>query len=190
MAATESTMLPLATPAPDFTLPDTMSGQSRSLAELAGSEGTLIAFICNHCPFVLHVKDQLIALANDYRDRGIGFIAISSNSIETHPQDGPEHMRALMQDWGQPFDAYLYDASQAIAKAYQAACTPDFYLFNADLKLVYRGRLDNARPGNEVPLTGADLRDSLEALLAGEAPLAEQYPSLGCNIKWKPTVTS
>ncbi len=187
MAATESNMLPLGTKAPDFCLPDTVTGETLPLNQLVGEKGTLIAFICNHCPFVLHVKDQLIALTQDYRDKGISLIAISSNSVKTHPQDGPEHMRALMQDWGQPFDAYLYDQSQETARAYQAACTPDFYLFDKQLKLVYRGRLDESRPGNDKPATGADLRAALDNLLAGRPPLPEQFPSMGCNIKWHPT---
>lgn len=185
MAATQSTMLPLGTVAPDFYLPDTVSGQHYSLADLKGRKGTLVMFICNHCPFVLHVKQQLIAIAQQYAPLGIASIAISSNDIENYPQDAPDKMQKMMAEWGNPFAAYLYDESQAVAKAYQAACTPDFYLFAADLTLVYRGRLDGATPNSTLPVTGDELRKALDNLLAGKAINTAQIPSIGCNIKWK-----
>lgn len=185
MSATPSNMLPLGTLAPDFELADTISGSTLNLSSLQGDEGTLILFICNHCPYVIHIKQQLIDIANHYASKGISTIAISSNDVENHPQDAPDKMTALMQDWGNPFAAYLYDESQAVAKAYQAACTPDIYLFDKDLACVYRGRLDAATPKNDEPLTGSDLRSALECLLAG-SPISEtQIPSMGCNIKWK-----
>jgi len=142
-------------------------------------------FICNHCPYVLHVGQQLIAIAQQYASLGIATIAISSNDIANYPQDGPEQMRALMAAWGNPFAAYLYDETQQVAKAYQAACTPDIYLFDAELKCVYRGRLDASTPKNQVPVSGEDLRNALDNLLAGQSISAEQVPSIGCNIKWK-----
>jgi len=185
MAATQSTMLPLGTVAPDFNLPDTVTGRHFSLQELQGHNGTLLMFICNHCPYVLHVKEQLIAIALEYAGLGVSTIAISVNDIETYPQDGPEHMRALMNAWGNPFAAYLYDETQAVAKAYQAACTPDFYLFDARLTCVYRGRLDGATPSNNTPVTGAELRAALDDLLSGRLISTAQIPSIGCNIKWK-----
>ncbi len=185
MAAVNSTMLPLGTPAADFLLPDTVSGGLLSLEQLRGERATLIMFICNHCPFVMHVKEQLLALARDFRPRGVSVVAISSNDISTHPQDGPGPMRALMAEWGNPFDAYLYDESQETAKAYQAACTPDFYLFDAGLRCVYRGRLDASTPKNREPNDGRDLRAALEALLSGGSISPDQWPSVGCNIKWK-----
>ncbi|MDD4916075.1 MAG: thioredoxin family protein [Methylococcales bacterium] len=186
MAATQSNMLPLGTIAPDFSLPDTISGKVCSLQDLKGRRGTLVMFICNHCPYVLHVRDQLIAIARHYAGEGIASIAISANDIGAYPQDGPDKMQAMMAAWGNPFAAYLYDESQAVAKAYQAACTPDFYLFDAGLACVYRGRLDGATPDNAVPVTGRELRDALESLLQGLPAVAGQVPSIGCNIKWKP----
>lgn len=185
MAATASNMLPLGTLAPDFNLPDTISGQQLNLQNLRGTNGTLILFICNHCPYVLHVKEQLIGIAREYADQGISCIAISANDIENYPEDAPDQMQQLMQNWGNPFAAYLYDETQTVAKAYQAACTPDIYLFDADLRCVYRGRLDGSTPKNAVPLTGADLRQALDALLSNQAINPEQIPSVGCNIKWK-----
>lgn len=185
MAATASNMLPLGTLAPDFNLPDTVSDQHLGLQALKGVNGTLILFICNHCPYVLHIKHQLIAIAREYAAQGIACIAISANDIENYPEDAPDKMQQLMQDWGNPFTAYLYDETQAVAKAYQAACTPDIYLFDADLRCVYRGRLDGSTPQNAVPLTGADLRQALDALLAKQPINPEQIPSVGCNIKWK-----
>lgn len=185
MAATPSNMLPLGTLAPVFQLPDTVTGKTLSLQELKGEQGTIVLFICNHCPYVLHIKQQLIDIAKHYAGLGISTIAISSNDIQNYPQDAPEKMRELMAEWGNPFAAYLYDETQEVAKAYQAACTPDIYLFDADLACVYRGRLDGATPSNDEPLTGADLRNALDDLLAGQSINPEQIPSIGCNIKWK-----
>ncbi len=185
MAATNSTMMPLATIAPDFNLPDTMSGRNISLQELKGETGTLVLFICNHCPYVIHVKDQLIAIAQQYVAQGVNTIAISSNDINNYPQDAPDKMKILMEEWGNPFAAYLYDQSQQVAKAYQAACTPDIYLFDAKLACVYRGRLDGSTPKNDVPLTGKDLRKAIDQLIAGQEIEQNQLPSIGCNIKWK-----
>lgn len=185
MAATHSTMLPLGSVAPDFRLPDTISDQWVDLQQLRGQKATLIMFICNHCPYVIHVKPQLIAIARHYQTSGVATIAISANDIGTYPEDGPTPMKQLMAEWGNPFAAYLYDESQAVAHAYQAACTPDFYLFDADLRCVYRGRLDASTPKNQIPLSGQDLRAALDALLSGQQPSSEQWPSVGCNIKWK-----
>ncbi|WP_341326938.1 thioredoxin family protein [Methylotuvimicrobium sp. KM2] len=185
MAATESNMMPLGTRAPDFELPDTMTGKTKTLQELKGEKGTVILFMCNHCPYVLHVKDQLIAIAEEYRAQGISTIAISANDIVNYPQDAPDKMQTMMREWGNPFAAYLYDESQSVAKAYQAACTPDIYVFDATLSCVYRGRLDGSTPKNEVPLTGSDLRAALDNLLADKPIDPQQIPSIGCNIKWK-----
>ena len=184
MAQTPSNMLPLGTRAPAFTLPDTVSGRNLSLDQLKGAHGTVVMFICNHCPFVKHINAGLVAAANDYKRKGIAFVAISSNDVANHPDDSPERMRAVAQQLGYPF-AYLYDESQAVARAYQAACTPDLYLFDASLACVYRGQFDDARPGNGAPVTGKDLRAALDALLAGTPVSPAQKPSVGCNIKWK-----
>jgi peroxiredoxin len=184
MVRTPSTMLPLGTAAPDFSLPN-LDGRLMSLADVAGEKGTVVMFICNHCPFVKHVADQLAVLGRDYLPRGIGVVAISSNDVSTHPADSPEQMVHEAEERGYLFP-YLYDETQEVAKAYHAACTPDFYLFDADRALVYRGQLDSSRPGSDVPVTGRDLRAAIDALLAGQPPVAEQIPSLGCNIKWKP----
>lgn len=183
MVRTPSTMLPLGTSAPDLDLVN-VDGRTLSFADVAGRHGTAVMFICNHCPFVQHVADQLAALGREYLPRGIGFVAISSNDVSSHPADSPEQMVREAEDRGYPFP-YLYDDSQEVAKSYHAACTPDFYLFDAAKKLVYRGQLDSSRPGNGVPVTGKDLRTALDALLAGKPPVADQIPSLGCNIKWK-----
>ena len=183
MVRTPSTMVPLGTLAPDFDLIN-VDGRMVSFAAAAGARGTVVMFICNHCPFVKHVADQLTALGHDYLAKGIGFVAISSNDVSTHPADSPEQMVAEAEERGYPFP-YLYDESQEVAKAYHAACTPDFYLFDAGRKLVYRGQLDPSRPGNDLPVTGSDLRGAIDALLAGGPPVADQIPSLGCNIKWK-----
>lgn len=183
MVRTPSTMLPLGTPAPAFELPN-VDGQMVSYAAAAGPRGTVVMFICNHCPFVKHVADQLAVLGRDYMPRGIGFAAISSNDVSAHPADSPEQMVAEAEQRGYPFP-YLYDDTQGVAKAYHAACTPDFYAFDAEGKLVYRGQLDPSRPGSDLPVTGADLRRALDAVLAGNAPVADQIPSLGCNVKWK-----
>jgi peroxiredoxin len=176
--------LPLGLQAPDFTLLDTISDDHLSLSELKGLRGTLIAFICNHCPYVIHINEGFVQLANDYIPKGISFIAISSNDVEKYSQDGPDHMKQVAKNLKYPFP-YLYDQTQTVAKSYDAACTPDFYLFDDQLKLVYRGRLDNSRPGNNIPVTGNDLRTALDLLIKGD-PISEiQYPSAGCNIKWK-----
>jgi len=184
MARTESKMLPLGTKAPDFKLIDTVDDTNKTLKSLKGINGTVIMFICNHCPFVKHVNQEISNLAKDYKSKGIGFIAISSNDIENYPQDGPDFMKqnAIDQDFIFP---YLYDQTQEVAKAYNAACTPDFYLFDEDTKLVYRGQLDDSRPGNDIPVNGRDLRQAIDALLNNEAFNSTQKPSIGCNIKWK-----
>jgi peroxiredoxin len=183
MVRTPSTMLPLGTPAPDFALPN-VDGRTISFADAAGARGTVVMFICNHCPFVKHVADHLAALGREYLPRGVGFVAISSNDVSTHPADSPEQMVHEAEARGYPFP-YVYDETQDVAKAYRAACTPDFYLFDSGRALVYRGQLDGSRPGGGVPVTGHDLRAALDALLAGRPPLAEQVPSLGCNVKWR-----
>jgi len=183
MVRTPSTMLPLGTLAPDFDLPN-VDGTMVSYAAAAGPRGTVVMFICNHCPFVKHVADQLAALGREFMPRGVGFVAISANDVSTHPADSPEQMVAEAEERGYPFP-YLYDETQEVAHAYHAACTPDFYLFDADRRLVYRGQLDPSRPGGDLPVTGSDLRRAVEALLAGGPPVADQVPSLGCNIKWK-----
>ncbi|MBJ6368301.1 thioredoxin family protein [Snuella sedimenti] len=185
MARTPSNMLPLGTIAPPFKLPDTVSGSLMSLESLKGKHGTVIMFICNHCPFVIHVNKELVAIANSYTKKGIRFIAISSNDVNHYPQDGPDKMKQHAIAEGYPFP-YLYDESQEVAKAYDAACTPDLYVFDANLKLRYRGQLDASRPGNGIPVTGSDLRHALDCLLKGEANTRPQKPSIGCNIKWKP----
>lgn len=177
-------MLALGTQAPKFNLIDTISGNYINLQKAKGEQGTVIMFICNHCPFVIHVNEQLVIIENNYVKKGIGFIAISSNDSKTYPQDGPEQMKIHAQEVGYPFP-YLYDETQDIAKAYDAACTPDLYVFDAELKLVYRGQLDDSRPGNGVPVTGNDLRHALDRLLEGTNNTNPQKPSIGCNIKWK-----
>ena len=184
MAATPSTMMPLGTIASDFSLPDTISGKTLSLSELKGMHATLVMFICNHCPYVLHVNDELVRIAKDYQPKGVSVIAISSNDVENYPQDSPELMKEMAAKTGYTFP-YLYDETQNIAMAYHAACTPDLFLFDADLKCVYRGQLDNSRPKNDIPVTGKDLRMALEALLHGNEISKDQIPSIGCNIKWK-----
>ena len=184
MARTESNMLSLGTIAPDFTLPDTVSGKMIDLNKIASDKATVIMFICNHCPYVIHVNEELVKIANEYSEKGVQFIAISSNDVENYPQDGPELMKEHAQKVGYPFP-YLYDESQAVAKAYDAACTPDFYVFDGDLKLVYRGRMDGSRPNSGTPVTGEDLRNALDNTLKKLPPLSNQLPSMGCNIKWK-----
>lgn len=177
-------MMPLGTKAPDFTLTDTVSGAEKTLNELSGSLGTVVMFICNHCPFVKHVNAGIVALAGDYQDKGIDFVAISSNDVENYPQDGPELMKENAQAEGFTFP-YLFDESQEVATAYDAACTPDFYLFDSGLHLVYRGQLDDSRPENGIPVTGIDIRNAIEAVLSGRKVDPDQKPSIGCNIKWK-----
>jgi peroxiredoxin len=184
MALTPSNMLPLGTLAPDFNLIDTKDGQLKSLNSLKGTQGTLVMFICNHCPFVIHVNQQLVQLANDYSPKGINCIAISSNDVVNYPQDGPDKMKVHANENHYPFP-YLYDETQDVAKAYDAACTPDFFLFDQDLKLVYAGQLDGSRPGNDISVTGKDLRAAMDALLGQDPINPNQKPSMGCNIKWK-----
>jgi peroxiredoxin len=184
MAATPSVMIPLGSIAPDFTLPDTVSGKNKSLGELKGNVGTMIMFICNHCPYVKHLNNEIISIADSYQAKGINVIAISSNDVGQYPDDGPEQMKVVAQQLGYKFP-YLYDESQEVAKAYDAACTPDFYLYDKDLKLFYRGQLDDSRPKNTSPVTGRDMRNALDALVLGKAPIEDQKPSIGCNIKWK-----
>ena len=155
-----------------------------SLKDIKAEQGTVVMFICNHCPYVKHVNDELVKLANDYQSQGVAFVAISSNDVNNYPEDSPEKMAEYGKALGYPFP-YLYDESQEVAKAYEAACTPDFYIFNGDLKLVYRGQLDGSRPSSGIPVTGADMRQALDQLVNGEAIPEDQRPSMGCNIKWK-----
>ena len=184
MAQAKSTMLPLGTIAPDFYLKDTNSNDTFSFEDLKGPKGTLVMFICNHCPFVLHVINEIVMIANDYRVQGIGVIAISSNDIVKYPEDAPELMTAFAMHHKIDFP-YLYDESQETAKAYDAACTPDFYLFDNQDKLFYRGQLDDSRPANGIPLSGSDLRGAIDALIYNRSLKEPQVPSLGCGIKWK-----
>jgi len=184
MAFTESNMLPLGSEAPPFYLPDTVSGKMMRLQEIASDKATVIMFLCNHCPYVVHVNEEIVRLANDYRAKGISFVGISSNDVENYPEDGPELMKVHAEKVKYPFP-YLYDESQNVARAFDAACTPDFYVFDGSLKLVYRGRLDDSKPKNSLPLTGKDLRAALDAILSAKAVDQKQYPSGGCNIKWK-----
>ncbi len=184
LAETPSTMLALGTKAPDFRLPDTDGGRV-GLSDFAGKKALLVMFLCNHCPFVKHVQKELVRLANDYAGRGVAFVAISSNDVEAHPEDGPEAMKAEKARIGYPFP-YLFDESQEVAKSYRAACTPDFFLFDAQQTLVYRGQLDDSRPSKPVPVTGGDLRRALDAVLAASPVDTRQKASIGCNIKWKP----
>ena len=184
MALTPSNMLPLGTKAPNFMLRDTVTNKDISLQGIQGDKGTVVMFICNHCPYVKHVNDEIVRIANDYRVTGFGFVAISSNDAEKYPEDGPELMWKVAQKHNYSFP-YLYDEHQAVAKAYDAACTPDFYLFDSDLKLIYRGQLDNSRPGNGIPVNGRDLREALDNVLNNNPQRKDQKPSMGCNIKWK-----
>jgi peroxiredoxin len=176
-------MLELGTPAPDFMLPD-YDGRPHALADFAAAPALLVVFTCNHCPFVRHVRPEFSALVREYQARGLAVVAINSNDIENYPQDGPDAMRAEAAEHGYAFP-YLLDATQDVAKAFRAACTPDFFLFDARRRLVYRGQFDDSRPGNGRPVTGADLRAAVEATLAGGTPGPDQMPSLGCNIKWR-----
>jgi peroxiredoxin len=177
-------MLPLGTVASGFSLPDSISGSTLSLDELKSDTATVIMFICNHCPYVVHVQDELVRLAKDYQPQGVSFIAISSNDIENYPQDSPENMKRFAEKLGFTFP-YLYDESQDVARAYQAACTPEFYIFDSAMELVYRGQLDSSRPANDTPVTGRDVRAALDNILAGQPVDEIQRPSIGCNIKWK-----
>lgn len=182
MALVESTHFELGKTAPDFELLNTVDGRIASLTELKGSKGTAIFFICNHCPYVIHVMDELIQLGKDYANSGINLIAISSNNVEAYPQDGPEFMTAVGEKLGFP---YLFDETQEVAQAYSAVCTPDLYVFDADLKLTYHGQLDDSRPGNSVPVSGKDLRNAMNCLIDGKTNSEVQKPSIGCSIKWK-----
>ena len=184
MARTESNNFKLGKKAPDFNLVNTIDGKSYSLQDLKGDKGTLIMFICNHCPFVIHINEELVKMAIKYQEKGIRFVAISSNDIENYPQDAPYLMKEVAIDLGYTFP-YLYDESQEVAKKYDAACTPDFYVFDADLKSVYHGQLDDSRPENEIPVTGKDIRLVFDLLLENKPVIKNQKPSIGCGIKWK-----
>lgn len=184
MARTPSTMVALGTKAPHFILPDTVSGKELSLENIKGESGTMIMFICNHCPFVKHVNAELVKLANDYKNKGIGLVAISSNDVINYPDDSPALMTQVARQLKYPFP-YLYDETQEVAKAYDAACTPDFFIYDKDLQLIYRGQLDDSRPGNEIPVSGKDIRQALDCLINNRPVQGEQRPSIGCNIKWK-----
>jgi len=184
MAYTESNMLPLGTIAPEFELPDTQSGRMMRLSELRSDKATVIMFLCNHCPYVLHVNPEIVRIVKDYEAKGVSFIGISSNDAVNYPQDGPDKMHTHAKEVGYTFP-YLYDETQTVARAYDAACTPEFYVFDTMLLLAYRGRLDSSRPKNTDPLTGADLRAAIDNVLQGKPLTEPQYPSAGCNIKWK-----
>ena len=183
MALTPSNMLPLGTEAPDFSLTDVVSGTTKTVDDVTGPKGTVVAFICAHCPYVIHVQDELARIAAHYQAQGIGFVAISSNDVENYPQDAPDKLAEQARSVGFDFP-YLHDADQSVARAYDAACTPDFYLFDENRLLVYRGRMDASTPGNDAPNDGRDLRGALDALLDGSPIASEQHPSMGCNIKW------
>ncbi len=185
MALTHSTMLALGTPVPDFHLPDVVSGRTITLDAFADRKGLLVMFICRHCPYVVHVQQELGRLGTDYAGKNLGMMAISSNDVNDYPDDRPEHLRAMAKDLGFTF-SYGYDESQDVARAFTAACTPDFFLFDRTRRLVYRGQLDDSRPGNGKPVTGKDLRGAIDAVLAGNPVSQAQSPSAGCNIKWKP----
>ncbi|WP_448525883.1 thioredoxin family protein [Parathermosynechococcus lividus] len=185
MARTESTMLALGTPAPDFQLPDVVTGQTISLSTFAEKKALLVMFICRHCPYVKHVEKELAQLGRDYKGSDLGIVAISANDAAAYPDDAPDSLKAMAMELGFTFPL-CYDESQETAKAYTAACTPDFFLFDGDRKLVYRGQLDDSRPRNDVPVTGKDLRQAIDTVLSGGTPSEDQKPSLGCNIKWKP----
>ena len=184
MALTPSSMVPLGFHAPDFKLLEPLSGTTKTLQDIRGESGTLVVFSCNHCPFVLHIESCLIKKASEWQQQGIGVVAISANDVGSHPQDGPDEMAARARDKGYPFP-YLYDESQTTAKAYRAACTPDFFLFDRDLACVYRGQFDDARPGNSIQVSGSSLDGAIQHLLKTGTAVAEQKPSVGCNIKWR-----
>ena len=184
MAQTASTMLPLGTPAPDFSLPEPMTGKTVSLGDFQDAPALLVMVICNHCPFVKHIRQGLVQFARDYPAKDLAIVAISANDAANYPDDSPAKIAEEAKTFGYPFP-YLHDESQTVAKAYRAACTPDFFLFDAGRKLVYRGQFDGSRPGNKVPVTGSDLRAAADALLAGRPVPSAQQPSIGCNIKWK-----
>ena len=184
MALTESTMLELGTIAPDFALTDVVTGSTVRRDDFGGNKALLVLFICTHCPYVKHIEKGLAELGNDYAGKPVGIVAISSNDVTTHPADSPAGLKQQSETFGFVFP-YLYDESQAIAHAYKAACTPDIYLFDAGFRLVYRGQFDPSRPGSDVPVTGKDLREAIELVLAGQPIPTDQHPSVGCNIKWK-----
>ncbi len=184
MVQTLSNMMPLGTIAPDFCLSDTVTGKELCLQALRGEYATVIMFICNHCPFVKHVQDELVRLGHEFTPKGISFIAISANDVENYPEDSPENMRSLAISLSFEFP-YLYDEMQEVARAYDATCTPDFFIFDKELKCVYRGQLDDSRPGNGVPVTGSDIRNALDLILSDKKIDPNQKPSIGCNIKWK-----
>ena len=184
MAATESRMLELGTHAPEFELPDA-GGKVHSLANAGGADAVVVMFICNHCPFVKHVRQELARLGRECAEKNVAVFAINSNDAKTHPGDNAAAMRKEIEDWGYTFP-YLVDETQEVAKSYQAACTPDFFVFDRDLRLAYRGQLDASRPSNNIPVTGEDLRAAIEAVRSGKAANPQQVPSIGCNIKWKP----
>lgn len=179
-----TTDLALGTKAPDFALLDTVTGKLFSLRDVAGSKATVVMFICNHCPYVLHVLDKVVDVARAYQQQGVGFVAISANDVATQPQDGPEQMKALATEHAFPFP-YLYDQTQQVARTYLAVCTPEFFVFDANLKLAYHGQFDDARPKSNTPVTGQDLTQALDALIQGKRPAVEQQPAVGCGIKWK-----
>lgn len=183
--AVSSTMLPLGTEAPDFTLQDAVTGETVALGDFAAKKAMLVMFLSNHCPYVQHVRDGLVALGEDYEDSDLGIVAICANDAEAYPEDSPEMMKKEAEVHGYRFP-YLYDEDQSVAAAYTAMCTPDFFLFDADRRLVYRGRFDEARPNTPTRVTGADLRAAIDAVLGGEAVSDEQYPSMGCSVKWRP----
>ena len=185
MVATYSTMLPLGTPLPDFALPDAVSGRTVSAAEGRGERATVVMFLSNHCPYVKHLFRGIALFSQDYADRPVRMLAISSNDTERYPEDNPARMKEVAESQGWRFP-YLFDESQSVAKAFRAACTPEFYVFDAAGVLAYRGQFDASRPKNDKPVTGADLRRAVDALLSGEVPAPEQVPSIGCNIKWRP----
>lgn len=184
MAATPSTMAPLGSRAPDFRLPDTVSGETISLDSFAGKKALLVMFLSRHCPYVQHVKEELARIGRDYAGRGVGIVAVSANDVADYPEDAPEKLREMAVETGFRFP-FCYDETQETAKAYAAACTPDFFLYDGERRLVYRGQLDDSRPGNGRPVDGRDLRAALDAVLEGRPVPQEQKPSLGCNIKWK-----
>jgi peroxiredoxin len=188
MSLTPSTMLPLGTLAPDFRLPDVTQGHLVSLDDFSSFDALLVMFICRHCPYVKHIEGELARLGRDFARKSLGIVAISANDAETHPEDGPTYLKEQAREAGFSFP-YLYDQTQATAKAYSAACTPDFFLFDKGRRLVYRGQLDDSRPGNHKPLTGQDLRAAITAVLTSQQVATKQYPSTGCNIKWKPGAT-
>lgn len=185
MARTETTQIPLGFKAPTFELSNGVDSKTYTFNDVKGEKGTVVMFICNHCPFVVHVREELVKIANDYLSQGIGFVAISSNDVENYPQDSPALMKQLAEEMSFPFP-YLYDESQEVAKAFDAACTPDFSVFGADDVCAYRGQMDGSRPGNGVAVDGVDMRRTLDLLVVGnEVPAEGQMPSIGCNIKWK-----